>query len=322
VLAKIVRSKQLPPIHNTGLARLAEHGARIAARNDELTARFGRVTDIVHEAAFIVRRDGGDMIDASAVERAVDATRARAGSASRRFQKAIQEGTLRIETQGAKVGQINGLAVMHAGPLSYGFPARITATIGPGESGALNIEEAAELSGSIHTKGFYILGGLMRHLLRTEHPLQFSASIAFEQSYGGIDGDSASGAEAVCLLSALTDVPIRQDLALTGAIDQHGALQAIGAATEKIEGYYDACAQMGLTGTQGVVIPSANRRDLMLRRDVVQACREGRFHVYAVDNIRDTLELFLGKPWSGEGETLLGLAMQRVLAFWDAGARQ
>lgn len=328
VLAQIVRSKQLPPLDRGGFALLAEYGARIAGRNDELTARFGRVVDILHEAAFLVRRDGKSVIDAEAVRGAVEQMRERAGSASRRFRKAIREGTLRIQTRGMAIGQVNGLAVMHAGPLTYGFPARITATTGPGESGAINIEEEARLSGSIHTKGFYILGGLMRHVLRTAHPPQFAASIAFEQSYGGIDGDSASGAEMCCLMSSLTGVPIRQDLAMTGAIDQHGAVQAIGAVTEKIEGFYDACVELGLTGTQGVIIPTANVRDLMLRYDVVDACRRGEFHVHAVDRIEAALSLFTGKDCGVADQhgnypdgTLFGIAMQRVRAFWDAGKR-
>ena len=325
VLAKIVRAKQLPPIDKTGVAMLAEYGARIAARNDELTARFGRVVDVLNEAVFLVRRDGGDVVDAAAIDSAVLAMRQRAGSASRRFQSAIREGTLRIETSGSVVGQVNGLAVIHAGPLTYGFPSRITATAGPGDTGAINIEEEAKLSGSIHTKGFYILGGLMRHLLRTEHPLEFAASITFEQSYGGIDGDSASAAEMCCLLSALTDVPLRQDLAMTGAIDQHGAVQAIGAVTEKIEGFYDTCSDIGLTGTQGVIIPKANRKDLMLRSDVVQACREGKFHVYAIDRIEDALELFTGVECGCGDEmpegSLLYLAMKRMREYWEAGRK-
>ena len=221
------------------------------------------------------------------------------------------------------MGQINGLAVVSSGPLSYGFPSRITSTIGAGSRGAINIERESQLSGAIHTKGFYILGGLLRHLLPTAHPLAFSASIAFEQSYGGIDGDSASGAEVCCLLSALTGVPIRQEFAMTGAIDQHGHIQAIGAANEKIEGFFDACTDGGLTGEQGVIIPGANRGDLMLREDVVEACRAGRFHVYAVDRIQDALEILTGIP-VGEldedglypEESLLGLAMDQAAEYW------
>jgi predicted ATP-dependent protease len=219
---------------------------------------------------------------------------------------------------------VNGLAVVHAGPLTYGFPSRITATIGPGTAGTINIEREAELSGSIHTKGFYILGGLLRHLLRTEHPLAFSASIAFEQSYGGIDGDSASGAEMCCLLSALTAVPLRQDLAMTGAIDQHGHIQPIGAANEKIEGFFDICRELGLTGEQGVIIPRANVRDLMVRTDVVDACRAGTFHIHAVDSIQEAIETFTGRPAGVRGPdgcyppgTLLALAVERAHAYWQ-----
>jgi ATP-dependent Lon protease len=219
---------------------------------------------------------------------------------------------------------VNALAVMSAGPLTYGFPNRVTATIGAGSAGAINIEREAELSGAIHTKGFYILGGLMRYLLRTEHPLAFSASVAFEQSYGGIDGDSASGAEMCCLLSALTEVPIRQDLAMTGAIDQVGHILPIGAVNEKIEGFFDSCEDVGLTGTQGVIIPKANVGDLMLRQDVVDTCRDGRFHVYAVDTIQEALEIFSGRAAGERDEdgafprdSLLGIAVAQARAYWQ-----
>jgi ATP-dependent Lon protease len=179
------------------------------------------------------------------------------------------------------------------------------------------------MSGSIHTKGFHILGGLLRHLLRTEHPMTFSASLAFEQSYGGIDGDSASGAEIVCLLSALTDVPIKQSMAMTGAIDQHGHLEAIGGVNEKIEGFFDACDYFGLDCDQGVVVPKSNAGDLMLREDVVQACREEKFHVYAVDNIYDAIELMTGHEAGRPGKdgkypkgSLLAKAHDEVEKFW------
>jgi len=222
------------------------------------------------------------------------------------------------------VGEVNGLAVMQAGPLTYGFPTRITATIGPGSAGTINIERESNLSGAIHTKGFYILSGLLRYLLRTEHPLTFSASIAFEQSYGGIDGDSASGAEMCCLISALTGVPIRQDFAMTGAIDQVGNILPIGGVNEKIEGFYDVCADGGLTGTQGVIIPKTNVGDLMLRPDVVAACTEGKFRVYSVDRIHEALALFSGMP-AGEldeegaypEDSLLGLAFEKAGEYWD-----
>ena len=247
----------------------------------------------------------------------------RADLPARHFRTLVAEGPFRIQTRGAEVGQVNGLAVSHAGSLTYGFPTRITATISPGTAGAINIEREADLSGAIHTQGFYILGGLLRFLLRSSHPLAFSASMAFEQSYGGIDGDSASGAEMCCLLSALTDVPLRQCLAMTGAIDQVGHVQPVGAVTEKIEGFFDTCQALGLTGTQGLIIPRANRRDLMLRPDVVTACEAERFHVYAVETIHQALEILTGRPAGHrdpQGQypehTLLRMAMDRAHDYW------
>jgi ATP-dependent Lon protease len=235
----------------------------------------------------------------------------------------VESQTLMVQTDGDVVGQINGLAVMHSGPLTYGFPARITATIGPGSAGLINIEGRAQMSGAIHTKGFHILGGLLRHLLRTEHPMAFSASLAFEQSYGGIDGDSASGAEIVCLLSALTGIPIKQSMAMTGAIDQHGHLEAIGGVNEKVEGFFDACDYFGLNGRQGVVVPKSNAGDLMLSERVVGACRQGKFHVFAVDNIYDAIELMTGQT-AGQAddqgvypaESLLAKAHDEIENFW------
>jgi ATP-dependent Lon protease len=221
------------------------------------------------------------------------------------------------------VGQINGLAVISAGPITYGFPARITASIGAGSAGIINIEGRAQLSGAIHTKGFHILGGLLRHLLQADHPLAFSASMAFEQSYGAIDGDSASGAEICCLLSALTGVPIRQEVAITGAIDQVGHIQAIGGVNEKIEGFYDTCRDIGLTGSQGVIIPRSNAGDLMLRPDVVDTCASGQFRVYAVERVHEALEILTGQPageWDEDGEypeeSLLGQAVMKAREDW------
>jgi ATP-dependent Lon protease len=258
------------------------------------------------------------------VLQAIRRSRRRADLPARRFRELIADGSIRIQTEGAEVGQVNGLAVTLAGPLTYGFPARITATIGPGHTGAINIEREAQLSGAIHTKGFYILGGLLRHLLRgARHPMAFSASIAFEQSYGGIDGDSASGAEVCCLLSALTGIPLRQEVAMTGAIDQLGHVQPVGAVSEKIEGFFDVCFDAGLTGNQGVIVPRANLPDLMLREDVVRACERADFHVWTAETIGDALELLTGcdvGPPDDRGRyperTLLALALERAGEFW------
>ncbi len=329
ILARIASEEQLLPFDRSAVAAWAEHGARIAARRDCISARFGRLADIAREAAFLATAEQRARVTGDDIRNAVNRTKKRAGLPSRRFREFVSDGTIRIETRGQVIGQINGLAVLSAGPLTYGFPCRVTGTIGAGSAGVINIEREAALSGAIHTKGFYILGGLLRYLLRTDHPLAFDASIAFEQSYGGIDGDSASGAEMCCLLSALTDIPLRQDLAMTGAIDQMGHILAIGAVNEKIEGFYDACNDVGLTGTQGVIIPQSNAGDLMLRDDVVAACRDGKFNIYAVERIEQALELFTGvsvgtRDADGRHPTqsLLGRAVARARQYWEMAARQ
>ena len=323
VIAQIAATDGLLPIRRDGVAALVEHGARIASRTEKLTARFGRLADLAREASFLAKRAGAESVSGDHVRSAVRRTKERASLPSRRFQELIQRGIIRIETSGEVVGQVNGLAVIGAGPITYGFPARITATISAGRAGLIDIEGSSSLSGSIHTKGFHILGGLLRHLLRLEHPLAFSASLAFEQSYGGIDGDSASGAETCCLLSALTGVPLRQSVAMTGAIDQHGHIQAIGGVNEKIEGFFDACRHFSLTGDQGVIIPLSNAGDLQLRKDVVEACAEGSFSIWAVGTIHEALEVFTGREagqYSDEhgypDDSILGLAVERAHEFW------
>lgn len=322
VVHLLVEQEELPTFEDSAIAALAEHGARIVARGSKLSARFGRIADIAREAAFLCKQENQSLVVRNHVEDAVRRTKQRASLPSKNFQEMVARGTIHVATQGEVVGQINGLAVMRAGPLTYGFPARITSSIGPGRAGLINIEGTASMSGAIHTKGFHILGGLLRYLLKTSHPLAFSASIAFEQSYGGIDGDSASAAEMVCLLSALTDIPIKQGMAITGAVDQHGHIQAIGGVNEKVEGFFDICAFFGLTGEQGVVIPKSNAGDLMLRQDLVEACRDGRFHVYAVETVQEAIELMTGVP-AGEfvtggypEESLLGLAVQKAYEYW------
>ncbi|MHC4809826.1 MAG: S16 family serine protease, partial [Planctomycetota bacterium] len=300
-------------------------GARVAGDGARLTARLGRVCDIAREAAFVAEARGGGPVTAEDVQAAVVRGRDRASRPVRRFHQYIVDGTITVALDGMTVGQVNGLATMTAGPLTYGFPQRITASVGPGSLGLVNVEYEADLSGAIHTKGFHILRGLLHHLLRLERPLALDASIVFEQSYGGVDGDSASGAEACCILSALTDTPLRQDLAMTGAIDQRGSIMAVGAVSEKIDGFHDACAARGLTGTQGVIIPRANVSDLTLRPDVVEACRAGRFRVYAVDRIEEALSLLTGEavPASAPGAvpaagTLLHRARAAAQRLWLA----
>ncbi len=322
VISRLSNNEGLLPFDKTAVAALIEHGARICARKDKLTTNFPRVADLAREGNYLALKDDTKFVMGEHVKHAIRRTKQRGGLPSKKFQQMLSNGTINLFTSGQQIGQINGLAVIHAGPVVYGFPSRITSTVAPGRAGVINIEGQADMSGSIHTKGFQILGGLLRHLLPANHPLTFSASIAFEQSYGGIDGDSASGAEFCCLISAITNIPISQEYAMTGAIDQHGRLQAIGGVNEKIEGFFDTCKAQGFTGSQGVIIPQSNAGDLMLREDVQQAIKEDKFSVYAVECVTQALEILCGQPAGAlkDGEyaedTILYKAIQKSHLFW------
>lgn len=321
VMSKLVAEEGLPHFSAAAVAALAEHGARISDRSDRLTARFGRVFDLAREAAFLSGPDG-DLVEGEHVVEAVRRTKHRASLPARRFVEMIERGAIRIRTSGDAVGQINGLAVSRVGPLTYGFPARITATANPGTDGVVNIEHEARLSGSIHVKSFFIIGGLLRQMLSLDHPLPLDAGIAFEQSYGGIDGDSASVAMFVALLSALSGVPVRQDVAVTGALDQHGFVLPIGGANEKIEGFFDVCAAAGFPGAPGVGIPDSNVGDLMLRHDVVEAAEAGKFSVFRLGRIEACIRLLM--PLAGEDDPVAAIvakARDRAGAFWEASKR-
>lgn len=326
VIRKIVDDENLPHFSNHAVARLIEHGARLAGGRQRLSARFGRLMDTAREAAYLANKEAAKLVTDDHIVAAIRANKQRSFAPAKRFYQLLESGTIIIDTEACAVGQINGLAVTQAGTISYGFPARITATVAPGQAGLINIEGKADLSGQIHTKGFQILGGVLRHLLHPPHPLSFTASIAFEQSYGGIDGDSASGAEACCLLSALTNIPIKQSLAMTGAIDQFGNIQAIGGVNEKIEGFFDACRFNGLNGEQGVIIPHANIDELMLRDDVVAACKKQQFHIYAVNHVLDALAILTATSSCKAALTaalpypdgsVLAIAEQRVTALFE-----
>lgn len=322
IISKIIKEDGLLPFNASAVARLIEHGARVCSQDNKLTAKFSRIADLAREGDYLARKETKKVVTGEHVDFAVRRTKKRAGLSARKFQERLQDGTINLETDGFTVGQINGLATIHAGPVIYGFPSRITTTIGPGRAGVIDIEGMAGKSGSIHTKGFHILGGLLRYMLPVEHPLTFSASIAFEQSYGGIDGDSASGAEFCCLISALTQIPINQGFSMTGAIDQHGRLQAIGGVNEKIEGFFDTCNHRGLTGKQGVIIPKSNAGELMLRSDVQQACKSGQFSIHAVSHITEAMEVLMEHPAGilmdgGYPEnTIMEKAMNMAKTYW------
>jgi len=328
-ISRLAHVEHLLPFHRTAVAALAEYGARVAGRVGKITARLGRVADLAREADYLARDDGADRVVAKHVRRAVHRTKDRASLDARRFLEFVKEGAILIDVHGRVIGQVNGLSVIHAGPVTYGFPARITASVGAGWEGIVDIEMRSELSGSIHTKGFQIFQGLLRRLLETDHPLAFTASLTSEQTYGRVDGDSSSAAQLCCLLSALARAPIDQGFAVTGSIDQLGRVQAVGSVDEKIEGFFDVCRELGLDGTQGVVIPRANAGDLMLRDDVVEACARGEFHVHAVETIYELLTIVTGAtatPPRADGtyapRTLLAAAVAASRELWEETVRR
>lgn len=329
VLARLAEQESLLHFTRGAIQAMVEYGARLADRPQRLTSHFTKIEDTAREAAFLSERDGEDRVRHRHVTSAIARARTRADLPARRYRALLKGGTYNVETRGRVVGQVNGLATHRAGQITYGFPARLTASVGSGIRGIIDIESQASLSGSFHTKGVQILDGLLRHLLRSQHPIRFTASLAFEQSYGNIDGDSASGAEICCLLSGLSQVPIDQGIAMTGAIDQRGRVQAVGGVNDKIEGFFDVCADSGLTGEQGVIVPRANVGDLMLREDVVEACRKDRFRVFAVEWIHQALEILTGKlagAWEDAAGfpsgSILCLARERAHEYWIQSSRK
>jgi lon-related putative ATP-dependent protease len=284
------------PFDRGAVARVVEYGSRAAGDQAKLTTRFGEIADVVHEAAHRAAQAGRSVVAAEDVRAAEDARRFRANLLEERQQEEIARGTLLIQTTGTAVGRVNGLAVLSLGDFAFGHPARITATAGPGQRGVVSIEREVDLSGPIHGKGVLILSGYLLQQYGAATPLSLSASLVFEQSYGLVEGDSASLAELCALLSTLAGRPLRQDLAVTGSVDQYGHVQSVGGVSEKVEGFFDACRRRGLTGSQGVLIPAGNRANLMLRDEVVAATQAGQFGVWVVATVDEALELLTGRP--------------------------
>ena len=276
------------------VAQLAEEGARTAGRGRKLSARFGEIADLLMEADHFAKEDNAQYIQADHIVKAVDEAEYRQDLIRERVEEAMDEGILMVSTRGSAVGQVNGLAVHELGTFAFGRPQRITCEISMGELGVVNIEREAKLSGRIHDKGMLILEGYLRHAYGMDGPITLSASLCFEQSYGMVDGDSATLAEALVLTSELANVPLRQDLAVTGSVNQKGQVQPIGGINEKVEGFYRVCKQAGLTGAQGVVMPKSNVPELMLRAEVVKAVEDGRFSIYAVETVDEAVEIFTG----------------------------
>jgi len=329
VLKAVGERGKLKPLEQEGLIAMMEHGVEEAGQQDRISTRFAYITDILREADYWAGQSKAKSIGRGHVEQAIEAKRERHRLTEERVQRMIDEGIILIDSRGKRTGQVNALSVYSMGHVSFGKPSRVTATTSVGKGGIINIEREAKLSGPIHDKGVMILTGYLRQKYAQKEPLNLTASVCFEQSYGGIEGDSASSTEIYALLSSLSGVPITQELAVTGSVNQLGDVQPIGGVNEKIEGFYSVCKAQGLTGKQGVVIPIQNVRHLMLNKEVAKAVAAGKFHVYPVSTIDEGIELLMGKPAGNvrkDGSyppgTVHGLAMKRLKDMNEAMAEQ
>jgi predicted ATP-dependent protease len=295
-LGMLARKSGLLPFDRNAVARLIEHSARLAGDAEKLSANTRRVIDLMQEANHHAGHAGRGVVGQGDINAALEAQRRRAGRIDESMREQILRDTLLITVSGAHVGQVNGLAVIDLGDAMFAHPVRITATARIGEGDVIDIERESELGGAIHSKGVMILTAFLAARYARSLPLSLSASLVFEQSYGPVEGDSASLAELCALLSALAAVPIRQSLAITGSVNQYGRVQPIGGVNEKIEGFFDICQARGLTGEQGVIIPQSNVKHLMLKEEVVSACAEGKFRVWAVEDVDQAIELLTGVP--------------------------
>jgi ATP-dependent Lon protease len=293
-LRALSEKENLFPFDRGAFASILEYGVRRAGRRNKVTARFVDIADLAREAHYAAAGTGENVVRAAHVRAAIASKIERHNLIETRIREMVEEGTLLVDMHGSCVGQLNGLSVMEIGGYSFGKPVRITASAALGKSGLINIEREANLSGRFHDKGVHIISGYMRSSFAKDKPLTLAASICFEQSYSGVDGDSASSTEVYALLSALSELPLRQDVAVTGSMNQRGDIQAIGGVNEKIEGFFDTCRIYGLTGTQGVLIPAANVEDLMLREDLLDAVADGNFHIWPVSRIEQGIEILTG----------------------------
>ena len=293
---KFCEDNETPEFDKTGMARIAEYSSRLADDKNKLSTQFGELAEVMVEAATWAKLEKANVITEEHIDKALAERKYRVRKYDEKYTEMINDGMLLIDTEGKQVGQINGLTVMSIGDYSFGKPVRITASTYIGKSGIINVEREVELSGSSHSKGVLILNGYLGEKFAKEMPLSLTASICFEQVYNGIDGDSASSTELYAILSSLSGVPINQAIAVTGSVNQKGNIQAIGGVNEKIEGYYEICKNRGLTGKQGVLIPRKNIQNLNLNDEVVEAVKEKKFHVYAVDTIDEGIEILTGVP--------------------------
>jgi lon-related putative ATP-dependent protease len=293
LIATLSRKEKLRPFDRGAVARVIEHGSRLVEDTEHLTTHMRSIADVLREADYWAGEAGHEVVGAVDIEQAIDHQIHRSSRVREHLQDEIRRGTIMIATDGAQIGQINGLSVLSMGDFAFGQPSRITANVHIGEGGVVDIEREVELGGAIHSKGVMILSSFLAARYATHYPLALSASLVFEQNYGMVDGDSASLAELCALMSALAELPVAQSFAMTGSVNQHGQVQPIGGVNEKIEGFFDVCRLRGLTGKQGVLIPASNVKHLMLRQDVVQAVAEQQFRIFAVETVDQALSLLM-----------------------------
>jgi predicted ATP-dependent protease len=324
LIATMIADEDLRPFDRSAIAHVMERSTRLVSDTEKLSGHVEHIRDLAQEASYWAGQDDADTVTDVHVQRAIDAQVRRADRMRDRIQESIERETIYIDTDGEVVGQINGLSYLDVGGFSFGKPNRITARVRLGKGEIVDIEREAALGGPLHSKGVLILSGFLQGRYAQRRPLSLSASLVFEQSYGGIDGDSASSAELYALLSALADIPLRQNFAVTGSVNQHGVVQPIGGVNEKIEGFFDVCQERGLTGDQGVLIPASNTEHLMLRPDVVEAAEAGDFHVYPVETVDQGIELLTGIEAGERNEqgafpddTMNGMVEARLRAFAD-----
>ncbi len=289
-------SEHLTHLDPSGLARVVDHGSRLAEHQQKLSTRFGEISDVIREANYYANLEKAELISSAQIERAIEERFYRSSLIQERLREMITRDVIKIDSAGEAVGQVNGLSVLQLGDIAFGSPSRITANIGLGKHGVVNVEREAEMSGPIHTKGVLILSGYLVQQFAQDKPMSLNANLVFEQSYGGVDGDSASSTELYAILSALADAPIKQSIAVTGSVNQKGEVQAIGGVNEKIEGYYEVCKAREMTGEQGVMIPASNVSNLMLKSEVVNAVKAGKFHIWSVASIEEGIEVLTGLP--------------------------
>jgi len=300
-ISRLVRENGLRHFDRSAVARVIEYGSRLREDQRKLSSRLRDIADVVSEANYWAGKAGYDIVQAANVDQAIAKQKYRSNLIEERIQEMIDNGTIMIDTAGAREAQVNGVAVIDLGGYAFGKPSRITARVSSGRGSVQSIEREIELSGPIHSKGFLILTGFLAGQYSQQHPLSISATITFEQSYDEVEGDSASSTELYALLSALAGLPLHQGIAVTGSVNQHGEIQAVGGVTSKIEGFFAVCKAKGLTGEQGIIIPATNVPNLVLDEEVIDAVRAGQFHIWAVRTIDEGIELLTSSPAGQRG---------------------